>query len=190
MTEQTNQPELSAQDKADLAALGVPAEEVTERTLLVLWADVLSNAEANADEPIPVGVASKTVASWPFLTFQETAIYHRLYHQVLGECYVELQEVIRDNPDALGWTGHDDGRENHKLYRELLVRWHMILDDHESAWRAEDEDSHIWVAVIADARAFFFSQMGLAGHLDVIGFSLTDGEFMDALQRAREEIGE
>ena len=181
---------LSDQDVADLASIGISAEGATKRSLLTIWTELLSNVEKNAENPIPAPVAAKVVASWPFLSFQETAQYHRVYHDILLECRDELREIVAENPDALDWTGEEDGQENHELYREVLVRWHMLLDDHEARWRAEDSDSHIWIAALADARAFFFSQVGLAGHLDTIGFSLTDGEFMAAVTKAREEQGE
>lgn len=182
------EPTLSPQDQADLDSLGIQLEEAPEeRTLLSVWSSVLDNIDASAEEPISIHVASRVIASWPFLTFQETALYHAVYHQILSELREELRQLIKAHPDALGWTGEDDGRENHDLYRELLVTWHRSLDDYETDWRAETPDSHVWVAAIADARAFFFSQVGLAGHLDAIGFSMTDGEFLEAVKEAEGE---
>lgn len=186
----TEQPTLSEQDKADIAGLGLPPEDTTVRCLLTIWAEVLSNVGAVGSQRIPVNVAAKVVASWPWLTFQETAIYHQLYHRVLGECGDLVIGVIADNPGATAWTAELDAENNHPLYKEILVGWHMLLEEYENDWDAEAEDSQIWLPVIADARAFFFSQMGFAGHLDSIGFKLDNDEFLEAVAKAQEVEGE
>ena len=182
---------LTEQDKADLARLGLNPEEVaTERCLLEVWAAVLDSVEGVGAKPIPINVAAKVVASWPALSYQDTKRYHELYHRVLGEARDLLTDLLQENPDAKSWVGDEDAEHNHGLYRDILVGWHNLLDDYEQEWRAEDEGSHIWVAVLIDVRAFFFSRMGFAGHLDSIGFSLTDGEFLEAVDKSREEQGE
>jgi hypothetical protein len=184
-----SEPTLTPQDQQDLASLGITleGEQPTERCLLELWQAVLANRIPAAAKPIEIGVATAVVRSWPFLTFQETARYHVLYHEVLNQIAERLDEVIAENPEATSWVGEEDAAHNHLLYRQLLVEWHQILDTLESAWRAEDEESHIWVAVIPDVRSFIFSRVGLAGHLDAIGFALTNDEFLVALQEAKGE---
>lgn len=184
----TDQP-LSEQDERDLALLD-PDDATPKRCLLETWKELLTDVERVRDEPIPVGIAMKTVRSWPFLTFQDTAVYHRRYHDLIIELREILLEAIRANPDALVHVGPEDGTENHAIYRDILVAWHLVLDTYEDDWRAEDPDAHIMAAILPDARAFFFSQVGLAGHLDSIGFSLADDEFTEALQAAREVRGE
>ena len=178
---------LTEQDKLDLALL---AAEPTQRSLLAVWAAVLEDIDTVAARPIPVTVASKVVASWPFLTFQETALYHQDFHQILGSLRSVLRDYLRENPDATSFVGDEDAQENHKIYLDVLVDWHMALDSLEENWRAEHPHSHIRVAAIADARAFFFAQTGLAGHLDAIGFSLSNDEFLDAVRAVREVQGE
>lgn len=180
---------LSEQDERDLAMLD-PDNEAMKRCLLELWNEVLSNVEAIAEQPIPVQVAAKIVATWPQMTWQDTAIYHQRYHQMLLELREILREAIRQHPGCTDHVGPDDATENHDIYKDVLVAWHLALDTYEADWRAEHPESHIQAAVIADARAFFFAQTGLAGHLDSIGFSLTDGEFLAAVEAVKEETGE
>jgi hypothetical protein len=95
-----------------------------------------------------------------------------------------LAQVVEDNPGCFEFTDELDLEHNGPLYLDLLVKWHSMLDTLETAWRAEDAESHLWVAVIPDVRAFVFSTNGLAGHLDQIGFALTNDEFVEALQKA------
>ena len=181
---------LSDQEARDFAEIGEELGDINKRSLLVVWNELLNDIETVRLEPIPVNVASKIVASWPFLTFQDTAIYHELYHDLLMELREVLRECIQKNPDALDFTGDDDAAENHTLYRDILVDWHILLDQKEAEWRAADPQSHIQMPIIADARAFCFAQTGLAGHLDSIGFTLTDNEFLTAVNEKREVQGE
>lgn len=183
---------LSQQDQADLDSLGIQLEDAEpKRSLLEVWRELLGKGvDEAADEPIPVYVAAKVVASWPFLTFQETAKYHQFYHSLIRELRVYVNEIIDEHPDALGFVGDDDAEHNHVFYRDILVAWHNHLDTYEQEWRAEDPVSHIWAAVIPDVRAFLFSSVGLAGHLDSIGFVMADDEFLDAVKQSREEQGE
>lgn len=184
------EPTPTEQDLNDIKSLGLPPEDTTERSLLAIWSSVLSNVAEVAEQPIPINVALKVVSTWPFLSFQDTAQYHTLYHLLLGDCRDIVDQVIAEHPGATQWTGELDAENNHPLYKEILVSWHMYLDDLESAWLATAEDSHIQVAVIADTRAFFFSQVGFAGHLDSIGFKLGDDEFLEAVAKARGDEGE
>lgn len=179
---------LTEQDELDLALLGTA--QPPQHSLLTIWTMLLDEIDTSRAEPIPVGVAAKVVASWPFLTFQETAIYHERYHARLADMRDILRNVISIDPDATSFTGDDDARENHAIYRDLLVAWHIKLDDLEHEWRAEHPVSHIDVAVISDVRAFIFAQTGLAGHLDAIGYQLGDDEFLNAVRAVREEQGE
>jgi hypothetical protein len=185
-----SEPTLTPQDQADLDSLGITlegSEPEQPRCLLEVWRHLLSSAKTIGTEPIPVGVALKVVSTWPWLTFQETARYHELYHVVVSELGEALDLLLAEHPDALGWTGEQDAEHNHELYREILVTWHLKLDTLEAAWRAEDDESHIWVAVIPAVRSLIFARDGLAGHLDSIGFSLTNDEFIVALQEAKGE---
>lgn len=184
-----SEPQLSEQDLKDLETLG-STEEPT-RSLLEVWHKLLGEGvDAAAAAPISVHVASKVVASWPFLTFQETASYHELYHSLIKELRTVVLDAIDMHPDALGWVGENDAEHNHDVYKDILVGWHNLLDFYEDQWRAEDPESHLWVAVLADTRAFFFSQMGMAGHLDSIGFTMDNDEFLAAVRASREEQGE
>ena len=192
MSENTQAPELTEEELEQLAALTGQDEapQITDRCLLSLWEDVLGNVEKIGAEPINIHVAAKVVASWPFLTFARTARYHELYHEHLAKMREPLTKVISEHPEALKHTGEADAEENHKIYRDLLVSWHNYIEDLEVSWRAEDEDADVLVGILADLRAFFFSRMNMAGHLDAIGFSMDDDEFLSAVYESREEKSE
>src|SRR5690606_125723 len=118
---------LSEQDERDLAMLD-PDNEATKRCLLELWNEVLSNVEAIAEQPIPVQVSAKIVATWPQMTWQDTAIYHQRYHQMLIELRETLRGAIRQHPGCTDHVGPDDAAENHDIYKDVLVAWHLTLD--------------------------------------------------------------
>jgi hypothetical protein len=176
---------LSVQDQLELDMF-----DIEQHSLLKIWGLLLDNVEKSSHERIPITVAAKVIASWPFLTFQETAIYHDVYHRILGELRDLLKYEVADKLEHLDWAGDDDVEHNHEIYKDVLVAWHNQLDSYEEEWDASAEDSQVWVAAIADARAFFFSQVGLAGQLDAIGFSLSDGEFLEAVEKSREAKSE
>lgn len=187
--------ELTESDRQDLEAMGIDpdtgeAAEPTRRTLLEIWQEVLANVEKSKATAIPMNVAHKVVASWPKLSYQDTVRYHELYHDHLLELREVLNDLIARDPAALSFTGEGEDLEaNGHHYQDLLVSWNLVLEHAEMEWRAEQEDSHIRVAAIVDARHFFFASDGLTGHLDSIGFQLSDEDFMAALQAARAEEG-
>lgn len=183
---------MTEQDKADLRAMGLDPDGDGEngRSLLRLWSEVLSHVEASAAEPIPMGVAAKVVASWPQITFQDTAKYHARYHDLLLDMRSLLTETINDNPGCADHSEKHDIEENYELYKALVISWNIRLDELERQWRAEDPESHIEFAALVDARAFLFSQTGFAGHLEARGFQLDSDEVFDAIRAAREETGE
>lgn len=164
-------------------------EQPTERCLLTIWSSVLGEpVDAELEAGITIGVAAKVVASWPFLSFADTEQYHKVYHSIIQDLATVVDLAIIGNPDATVWVGEDDGRENHDIYKNILVEWYLALDAREKEWKPTDENAGVLVAAIADARAYFFSSMGLAGHLDVIGFKMTNEEFLEAIQEAQEEV--
>ena len=176
--------ELTQQDRDDLRAIGIEpdaANEPTPRSLLESWEAVLGNIERSADGEIPINVALKVIGTWPFLSIADTAVYHRVYHDILLEGRDRFASALRKHPEAKSFVGDDDAANNHEVYLEILVLWHTMLDGFEASWKATDQDAAVWVAAIADARGFFFSRDGLAGHLDVIGFRVEDDEFVDAV---------
>ena len=185
-----SEPTLTQEDKEDLESLRIPLEGETPRALLDTWSQLLDSIELTKAEPIAIVVAARIVASWPFLTFQETARYHELYHDLLIECRAIVRDYINDNPGCLNWVGDEDVENNHAIYTGIIVDWNLLLDRYESEWLAEDDESHLWVAVIADTRAFLFSGTGMIAHLDAIGYQLSNEDFLAALAEAQEANGE
>lgn len=162
-----------------------PQEE--GHSLLRIWSEVLSNVERARDEGVNMSVAGRIVSSWPQISFQETAIYHNMYHEILLELRELLIKTIRDNPGAIDHMEKADMELNHKLYEQLVIDWNILLDEYELEWNAQDEDSHIWYAAIVDARVFLFNREGFAGHLESRGFTLDSDEIFEAIRAAREE---
>lgn len=179
---------LTDQDRADLKSMGIDpdAEQPQQRSLLVIWTELLKDVEKIAEEPITALVAHKVVSSWPKLSYQDTAIYHRRYHELVLEARDVLTDLVSDLEEgALERTGEDDVEGNAQAYLDLLVAWNLLLDEHEANWLAEDERSHIEIAALIDVRAFIFSDTGFAGQLAAIGFQLSNEEFFEALETAR-----
>jgi len=159
-------------------------------SLLKVWLELLSNVEEVKDQPIPMFVAHKVVNAWPKLSYQDTAVYHSLYHALLLDVRRILQEVVSEHEGCLDFEGDDDAEQNRPIYYELVVAWNVLLDQLELEWRATDEDSHITLAAMVDVRAFLFSRTGFAGHLEARGISFETEEIAEAIAAAREEQSE
>jgi len=192
MTESTNdEVQLSEQDVADLAKIGIDAsdEEAAkpQRTLLTAWRHVFGNVAKSRAEKVPLMAASRIVASWPKLSFQDTAVYHDLYHSYLTAIGDFLDDV---RPAAFDLIGDADGVDNREDYVALLVEWHIYLDFLKNSWNASDPESHIQAAALVDAGEFVFSQTGLLGHLGAIGFQLDEQVFMQRVHDEQEKRGE
>lgn len=188
MSETENDVELSEQDQADLRLLQEPPAPT--HSVLEVWDLILSNAEPQGRLPILSGVASAIVARYPYLKHQETQQYHAYYHHLLQECRELLHAELAGDTKYRQWVGDEDAEHNYAHYKNVLVSWHNFFDALEEEWVAEDETSHIQIAVLSDVRAFFFSGVGLAGHLDSIQFSLSKDEFIEAIQESRGVTGE
>lgn len=193
MSENTNiEAELSEQDVADLKKIGIDLAEDVENAparvcLLTAWKDVFSNVAAARAKPISLAEASRTVATWPKISFQETAIYHERYLGLLQQLADKLDDV---RPAAFEFKGDDDGIANREDYIALLVEWHIVLDEHKDAWEATHPESHIEAAALADAGGFIFNEVGLLGHLGAIGLELDEQTFMQRVRDEQEKRGE
>lgn len=193
MSENTNEiteaDELSPQDIADLAEIGMgpDGEPLKQVSLLRAWSEVLSNVESNAAQPVSIGIAHRIVQGWPQIHFQETPLYHQYYHEYLIDVRDILQEKIDANPGAIDFEDDDDLAENSGIYRELIIEWNLLFDKLEREWIAEDPHSHIEFAALVDARGFVFSREGLAGHLEARGFTMSTEEVVEAIKAARGE---
>lgn len=192
MTENTNdEVQLSEQDVADLASIGIDAEPDEEKApefcVLNIWRELFTNVEKSRKEKVPMSAASRIVASWPKISFQETVVYHELYHSYLSSIGAFLDEV---RPAAFEFTGADDGVANREDYIALLVEWHIWLDFLKNSWDAADPQSHIQAAALVDAGGFVFNETGLLGHLGAIGFQLDEPTFMQRVRDEQEKRGE
>ena len=155
--------------------------------LLRVWSEVLSNLDAIRAEGVSMALAGRIVSQWPQISFQETPIFHDMYHDLLLKFRDELDAVIAENPGASEVSAEEDLEHNYKHYKRLVIDWNILLDQAEQQWDATSEHSHVMYAAIVDARQFLFSRNGFAGHLEQIGFTLEVEEIQQAILAAREE---
>ena len=155
-------------------------------TLLRVWSEVLFNLDAIRAEGVSMALAGRIVSQWPQISFQETPIFHDMYHDLLLQFRDKLDAVIAENPGATEVSAEEDLEHNYKHYKRLVIDWNIVLDQAELQWDATSEHSHVMYAAIVDARQFLFSRNGFAGHLEQIGFTLEVEEIQQAILAARE----
>lgn len=160
----------------------VPEEEETQEedygsplshTILEIWKEVLSNIDKEAALDITPQSSIALLASWPHLKVQEHSAYSKLYYTILKEFQQVVLDIIEENPTALK-NIEDDNTENHDLYIEILGNWQLIAREWEDEWDASKEDSHVYLAALADAINFVLSSQGLVAHLDEISLQITE----------------
>ena len=156
-------------------------------SLLRVWSEVLSNLDPIRAEGVSMALAGRIVSQWPQISFQETPIFHDMYHDLLLQFRDELDVVIAENPGASEVPAEEDLEHNYKHYKRLVIDWNILLDQAELQWDVASEHSHVMYAAIVDARQFLFSRNGFAGHLEQIGFTLEVEEIQQAILAAREE---
>jgi len=191
-----SEPELTEQDLADIEAM--KQGDVPFHTCLEVWSQVLGNVEKVSKEKVQAHVANKIVHSWPKISFQETPRYHALYHEMLLEAEQALKGILKKYPKAFknrGDVGAEDSDAvaNRDAYVDVMFEWNMLLNRHEHAWDAAHPESHIQIAVFADAFAFLLGEQGLIQHLGQpqVGFQFTEADqqaLQERLQAAREEL--
>lgn len=157
-----------------------------QHTLLRVWSEVLFNLDAIRAEGVSMALAGRIVSQWPQVSFQETPIFHDMYHDLLLQFRDKLDAVIAENPGASEVPAEEDLEHNYKHYKRLVIDWNILLDQAELHWDATSEHSHVMYAAIVDARQFLFSRNGFAGHLEQIGFTLEVEEIQQAILAARE----
>lgn len=183
---------LSDQDIADLESLGLTDEQAaSSRTILEIWQAHLAPADEAMTERITPGYANKIVSTWPKLSYQDTGLYHKLFHDRVIELRSVLDEVIEahreEYPDAFEHV-EDDGEYNESAYLEVIYRWQARIQEWEHNWEVTGPISHIEVAVIADVTSFFVGQMGIVQFLDNVGFRF-DAELQNHVrQRLTEHL--
>jgi hypothetical protein len=165
-------PELPADLQAEVDRELGQAPELTH-TILEIWANVLSNIEANEGEHISPRYANSIVSNWPRLTFQDVSAYTSKYFTYLKSLRELLTEEIEKDPEALKRV-ENDAEENRGHYLELIGAWQERIEMWEQTWQSDADDSHVTLAALADATSFFVGAQGLVEHLSQIGFQFTD----------------
>lgn len=178
MSDLTNNPELTDEDLAAIqASLDEGNEAVVRRSILEIWTELFSNVPKVSRERVTPGLAMNIVGTWPKISMQETPRYHAIYHERLLEVaevlYSEIpQGDIRDK--AFDRVGDEDRDLNAEHYEAILLEWQKLVMRWEAEWRAEDPESHLIAAVIADVHKFVLSPSGIVEHLSSINFRYTD----------------
>lgn len=192
--------ELSAQDRADLESIGIDPDAPeaddapTPRIVLETWDHLLGDIERSEESGVAPETAVRIVKAWPFLKMQELSTYHRLYHENLKALREYVVNAIIEHPEALKHTGttedglSEDAQENGEIYVELITAWQVEAQQWSLDWDCDDEQSHIQLAAIADAQAFFLGETGIIQHLGSIGLDLTQEQYEamgEALEAAK-----
>lgn len=180
---------MTDQDREDLESIGVAAQDPTNSVLKV-WDEVLSNAEKFIGTPASLEDCIKVVRNWTNLSMQEVQDYADMYHRILADAHAIVRGVVEENPEALAFVGEEDMRENHSLYKALIIAWNLMLDRRHQDWVCTALNSHVQAAALIDARGYLFANgMGLTAHLDALGFEFSPEEFTRAYTEAKEEAG-
>ena len=186
----------------DLIAIQASLDEGAEGlkySVLETWTELFLNVPIVAKERVTPGLASFISGTWPKISFQETPRYHAIYHERLAEVGLALSEILKDDTvraKAFKNVGPDDAEHNGHLYDGVLLEWQKLITTWESQWRAEDPESHIIAAVIADIHKFTLSPSGIVEHLSSIDYRYTDeckaahSEVLTALAAELEEANE
>ena len=135
---------------------------------LEVWEKVLGAARGAFGVPVSLYQAREILSGRP-----------RLGYGVL--------EVIQTHPGCTEFVGEADGKENRKLYLEILARWNKVLMSYEGEWYPEAEDAAVQADAIGTAREVLFGQMGLIQHLSAINVDISNDEFEAACDAMREE---
>lgn len=159
---------------------GTATEEATNplglhHTLLEMWASVLNNVDTEREVPLSPQMALSVVAKWPQMKVQEVNTYRAYYYDNISELRDVVSAVILAHPEALK-NVETDAVDNRVLYLDIVAQWQYIIQLWEKAWSAENEDSHISLAAMADSVNFVLSSQGLVAHVDQIGIQATPEE--------------
>lgn len=173
--------EMTEQDEADLRKL--MDEEPSYHPLLQIWSEVLAPAEEEATKRVTPQWAMRMVSQYPQLKLQDMNELRDRFYSKIKDLRNILQYEIESDPDCYKrLTMESDAEENREHYLNLLMNWQKQILQWEISWDCTDAKSHIEVAAISEVHKMFFSQEGLTGFLDNIGFEFSeeDGETLAA----------
>ena len=154
---------------------------------LEVWEKVLGAARGAFGVPVTLYQAREILSGRPRLGYGDVQHFHNLYHGVMADAADEVLEVIQAHPSCTEFVGEADGKENRKLYLEILARWNKVLMAYEGEWHPEAEDAAVQADAIGTAREVLFGPMGLIQHLSAINVDISNDEFEAACDAIREE---
>jgi hypothetical protein len=178
----------------DLSGLGEAQPEAPYRTLLELWRAILEPAAAGEmrKEPISPQWATKMVTTYPGIGFADVeAVHHGVFDLAAELAGILDNEIASDDECLKKASAEEDATENSRHYKDILAGWQVHLIQEELAWRPSDRTAAVDLAVMSEVQQMFLGEMGLAAHLDQIGFEFNDAdkeELQQHLISAREMV--
>jgi hypothetical protein len=185
--------ELDDQTMADaelMEAMPSP-EEAPFHPILKVWREVLAPALEEGKKPVTPQWAARICAQYQQMIIQEMELYRESFYSKIAELTAVLDAEIEEaGPDALTLgTVEEDREENGKHYKNLLIEWQKHFVQWEIDWDCTSPVAHIELAAISEVHKMFFSQTGITGFLDNIGFEFPESdqaELAAALDAVRE----
>lgn len=192
-TEEIEQPELSAQDIADLEKLNEAFESgdleaPSYHTILQVWREILSPiTEVRKTPPTPRWSVT-ILGRYQGLTFADMGTVHELYFDRLEELRAVLLGEIAEDEECLNYTSaEEDIEHNTHHYKNLLLNWQLANLQWELDWKHDDADAAAQLAAMGEVHNMFFSQTGIVALLDQVGLEMTEADSQD-ITDALEEL--
>lgn len=194
----TDQPNLSAvpDDLSELDDLPEsPAEgnEVTHRPILRVWAELLSNAEADRETKISPQWATKVVQSYAGIDFDAVSTVHDYFYDNIEELrQILLSELETVEPGKLSaiTDAKTDAEELYEHYLNVLLNWQLAFTQWEKDWDIELACPAEDLAAIGLTHNMFLGQTGLVNLLGTISLDIAEDDLafiQESLMAAAEE---
>lgn len=152
------------------------AEPTSQRTVLEIWQEILSNIENFENEDLGPEEVLALLAGRPSLKVEEIWEYLKRYYGLLKEYRGALDEEIASDPDCLKHHGDADLEENRHHYLNMLLLWNLLAQHVGDEWSWHNSAPLAKAYALVDARAFVLGENGLVAHLGVLGLQLDEDE--------------
>ncbi len=157
----------------------LPADPGPYHTLLETWRAVLEPAGTGemVKDPISPQWAVKMVTTYPGVGFTDVEAIHHGVFALAAELAELLDNEIKTDDECLKKaTAEEDATENAQHYKDILAAWQIHMIQEELTWHPSHKDAAVQLAVLSEVQQMFLGEMGLAAHLDQIGFEFNDDD--------------
>lgn len=144
-------------------------------TVLRIWKEIFSNVDASEASKMPLPEALAILTTHPFMKMDYIGEYTRIYHDLLRAAKGVVEFEIEQHPGCLD-NIENDAEDNHAAYLGIVIGWHTLLFEAESAWCWDNKYAEAEAAAILSATQILFSDTGLSAHLEQIGFQIDEDE--------------